>query len=55
MLGATDLSAKLKLWMGEDWVSLTGDNYFDDLNPEDDEDNDCLFGHVIGIQQFVHL
>ena len=40
MLDAADLSTESKLWIGGDWVSSTGDNYFDDLIPE----NDSLYG-----------
>jgi vanillin dehydrogenase len=36
MLDAADLTTESKLWIGGDWVSPTGENYFDDLNPEDD-------------------
>ena len=36
MLDATDLSTESKLWIGGDWVPPTGDNYFDDLNFEND-------------------
>lgn len=36
MLDAADLSTESKLWIGRDWISPTGNNYFDDVNPEDD-------------------
>ena len=36
MLDATNLSTESKLWIGGDWVPPTGDNYFDDLNFEND-------------------
>ncbi len=36
MLDAADLTTESRLWIGGDWVSPTGENYFDDLNPEDD-------------------